>query len=124
MKKLGTVKNVIHDGTILLSISETTAQDIPAQGARVYDQRGGEVGRVARVFGPVNAPYVSLRPRSNVDTLGLLGTSLYLDPEEKLAPKRTQTSGRSFINHARSKIGSSRKKGVKQYRRKEKPRKK
>ena len=121
MKKLGTVKNIIHDGTILLSAA---GQDIPPQGARVYDQRGAEIGKVARVFGPVNGPYISLKPKPNIETLGLLNSTLYLDPEERPAPKKIQTRGRNFSERGRRSAGPPRKKGVNTYRRKEKPRKK
>lgn len=72
MKKLGTVKNVIHDGTILLQASE-----IFRPGTPVFDSRGKEIGRVNRVFGPVNGPYISVEPGGQMDALGLLGSSLY-----------------------------------------------
>ena len=87
MKKLGTVKNVIHDGTILLGASGTDVRDIPRQGARVFDSRGVEVGTVSRVFGPVKEPYISLRPTTRGDNVGLLGTALYLGAEERPARK-------------------------------------
>ena len=124
MKKLGTVKNVIHDGTILLRASET-----PAPGTKVYDLRGAEVGKVARVFGPVNEPYVSLRPKARTDNIGLLGTTLYLGSEEQVARDRAQSVARRTpkAQHGRFKPRSgepARKKGVTKWQRKEKPRKK
>jgi rRNA processing protein Gar1 len=88
MKKLGTVENVIHDGTVILRTSET-----PAPGTRVFDSRGAEVGRVARVFGPVSEPYVSLRPRPGTDTLQLVGAALYTGQEERAGQDR-HTAGR------------------------------
>ena len=124
MKKLGIVKNVIHDGTILLRVSET-----PAPGTKVYDVRGAEVGKVARVFGPVKEPYVSLRPKSGADNLGLLGTTLYLGSEEQAARDRPNNAARRTprAQHGRFKARSgepARKKGVTKWQRKEKPRKK
>ena len=116
MKQLGTVKNVIHDGSILVSVSGFPADCMPARGIRVFDRRGLPVGRVARVFGPVNAPYVSLRPEAGTETLGLLGTALYLDPEERPPAKPVRKGG----HRERPRAGSLRKKGVKSYRRKEK----
>ncbi len=125
MKKLGTVKNVIHDGTILLRIEDIPELEMPAQGTIVFDQRGVEVGKVARVFGPVASPYASLKKKPNTDALGLLGTSLYLDPEKRVQRPR-QVDRKSFARRGGGgrPIGSSAKKGVKGYRRKEKPRKK
>ncbi len=72
MKKLGTVKNVIHDGTILLK-----ALEISRPGTPVFDSRGGEIGKVARVFGPVNSPYISVRPKGNIDAFSMLNSTLY-----------------------------------------------
>jgi len=72
MKKLGAVKNIIHDGTILIRASE-----ISRPGTPVFDSRGGEVGKVARVFGPVNEPYLTVRPKGQIDAFGLLNSTLY-----------------------------------------------
>ncbi len=125
MKKLGTVRNVIHDGTILLGMDTGPAPETPAQGTTVFDQRGVEVGRVARVFGPVGSPYISVRKKPDVDPIGLLGTSLYLDPEQKPAPRpraKASSGRRTFVKRG-GRSGPPMKKGVKEYRRKEKPRK-
>jgi rRNA processing protein Gar1 len=124
MKKLGTVRNVIHDGTILLGMDAGPTPETPAQGTTLFDQRGDEVGRVARVFGPVGSPYVSVRKKPDVEPMGLLGTSLYLDPEQKPVPRAKTSSGRkTFVKRGRPQSGSTSKKGVKEYRRKERPRK-
>ncbi len=72
MKKLGTVKNVIHDGTILLK-----ALEISRPGTPVFDSRGGEIGKVARVFGPVSSPYISVRPKGHIDAFSMLNSTLY-----------------------------------------------
>jgi rRNA processing protein Gar1 len=124
MKKLGIVKNVIHDGTILLRASE-----MPVPGTRVYDLRGVEVGKVARVFGPVKEPYVSLKPKPQTETMGLLGTTLYLGSEELLSQNRPRTTGRrpSKMQHGKFKARSAgpvKKKGGNKWQRKENPRKK
>jgi rRNA processing protein Gar1 len=124
MKKLGIVKNVIHDGTILLKASE-----MPAPGTRIYDLRGVEVGKVARVFGPVKEPYVSLKPKPKIETMGLLGTTLYLGTEEQVSHDRPQTSGRRSpkMQYGKFKTRSSgpvKKKGGNKWQRKENPRKK
>lgn len=120
MKILGTVKNVIHDGTILLGVSETAVGEMPGPGTPVFDQRGSEVGRVARVFGPVKAPYVSVRAINRAGTTELIGSSLYLDPDAR--PARKQGRAHAFVKRGGGRAGTPRKKGVKGYRRKEKPR--
>jgi hypothetical protein len=56
--------------------------------------------------------------------LGLIGASLYLDPEAKPPQRARQTVKRTFVKKGGFRHGSDRKKGVKGYRRKEKPRKK
>ncbi|MDD4307709.1 MAG: Gar1/Naf1 family protein [Thermoplasmata archaeon] len=124
MKKLGTVKNVIHDGTILLRASET-----PTPGTKVYDLRGVEVGKVARVFGPVKEPYIALKPRQGAEKIGLLGTTLYFSTDEHVNHDRPRPIGRRTPReqHGRFKARSSgpvKKKGVNTWQRKEKPRKK
>jgi len=124
MKKLGIVKNVIHDGTILLRASE-----IPAPGTRVYDLRGVEVGKVARVFGPVKEPYISLKPKPQIETMGLLGTTLYLGSEEQVSQNRPRATGRRppKMQYGKFKTRSSepvKKKGGNKWQRKENPRKK
>ena len=72
MKKLGTVKNIIHDGTKPLEAHETSKPGTP-----IYDSRGRMVGKVARVFGPVNGPYVSVKPTGHFDALSIMNSSLY-----------------------------------------------
>jgi rRNA processing protein Gar1 len=75
MKRLGTVKNVMRDGSILLKI--TTAVE---PGTMVYDARGGSLGRVSRVFGPVEEPYMIMKHHSEgSETLSLLDSVVYFD---------------------------------------------
>jgi len=72
MKQMGKVKNVIHDGNILLQ-----GNDKFKPGTPVFDSRGNEVGVVKRTFGPVNGPYISVKPKGQTDVLGLINSSLY-----------------------------------------------
>ena len=92
MKKLGTVKNVIHDGTILLRALET-----PRPGTPVFDSRGEQVGTVARTFGSVQAPYVSVRPKGQIDSFGMLNSTLYAGeykPARKKGVNKWQRKGK------------------------------
>ncbi len=122
MKKLGTVKNIIHDGSILLQ-----ALEAPLPGTRVCDMRGAEVGRITRVFGPVIAPYISVRPKLGIETVGLLGSTLYSVSEEQPKRNRSTKPYAPRERHRRFRPGSGepgKKKGVNTWQRKGKPRKK
>lgn len=92
MKKMGTVKNVNHDGSILVQGSETFRPGTP-----VFDSRGNEVGTVSRTFGPVNAPYVSVRPKGQIDALGIIDSSLYAGeykPKHRKGVNKWQRKGK------------------------------
>ena len=55
-RRLGTVENIAHDGSLLVRSAFA-----PAHGADVLDRRNRVLGRVARVFGPVKEPFTSVR---------------------------------------------------------------
>jgi RNA-binding protein len=44
----------------------------------VLDKKAQEVGIIIDVFGPVNEPYVAVRPRRGFDPSKLVGQLLYL----------------------------------------------
>lgn len=73
MKKLGIVKDLSYRGDVLVRASYAPAQD-----TEVVDARGRFLGRVKRVFGPVKAPFVAVRPRSE-PKLSLLGSGVYVE---------------------------------------------
>ena len=71
---------------VVLSITPTGRLTLRAPGSRaapegtvVLDRQGKEVGRVARVFGPVSRPFLSVRPRGPLrapDAARLIGATL------------------------------------------------
>lgn len=73
MKKLGVVKDLSYRGDLLVR-----GAFAPDRGAEVLDARGRALGRVKRVFGPVGAPYVAVKPKG-APKLGLLGTGVYVE---------------------------------------------
>lgn len=73
MRRLGKVTHVSHRGSIILR-----SEKIPPIGAQVVDKKVQLVGRVQDVFGPVHRPYVSVRPKSEVDGHSLVDQMLYL----------------------------------------------
>src|SRR2546426_4270474 len=57
MRRLGVVENIAHDGTVLIR-----SEFAPSRGADVRDKRSRPLGRVVKVFGPVQEPFAAVRP--------------------------------------------------------------
>jgi len=75
MKRLGVVKDITYRGT-LLAIGESP----PDSGVEVLDSRRRRVGKVVRVFGPVEKPFISIEPTlKGKSLLGLVGTELFTE---------------------------------------------
>jgi len=75
-REVGTVLSVTPTGSLTLRASGRT---VAPEGTVVLDRSGREIGRVARVFGPVERPFLSVRPRGPlrpVEAAQLLGTTL------------------------------------------------
>jgi len=75
LRRLGKVLHISKRGSIILRTDKT-----PSVGSRsvVLDSKAQEVGVIIDVFGPVKEPYVSVRPRSGLDTSKMVGQMLYL----------------------------------------------
>lgn len=73
MRKLGVVRNLSYKGDLIVKASFA-----PRLGERVLDASKRPVGRVKRVFGPVKAPYVTVKPNDE-PPLGLIGSDVYLE---------------------------------------------
>jgi RNA-binding protein len=72
MKRLGVVENLSYDGTVLIR-----SDFAPPLGVPVVDRKGGAVGTVEKVFGPVKQPFTALRPAGK-PAMGLLGAEVFL----------------------------------------------
>lgn len=85
MRRLGKVLHVSKRGSLILRTDKT-----PPTGpqALVLDKEANEIGIVLDVFGPVNNPYVSIRPYEGTDTQSLVGQILYLRKSNKHKKKR------------------------------------
>ena len=84
MKSLGIVKNITREGQLLLKTTKAVKV-----GTLVYDARGQRIGKVSRVFGPVNGPYMTLD--GCVDgpaQLKLLNSAVYFDTEGSTSRKK------------------------------------
>ena len=76
MKRLGTVRNIMRDGSLLLRITEDVSL-----GTAVFNARGERIGKVTKVFGPVSEPYATVKSvRSGSESLGMLDSEAFYDP--------------------------------------------
>ena len=73
MRLLGVVQDLSHDGKLIVK-----ARFAPRTRETVRDNVKAEIGRVAKVFGPVRAPYVAIEPRKELKTLAVLGKEVYV----------------------------------------------
>jgi len=87
MRRLGIVENIVYDGTVLVR-----AAFAPATGAAVADRRHREVGTVARVFGPVREPFVTVRPKRPASP-ALIGTDVFLSEGKHAGEKNRRGRG-------------------------------
>ena len=80
MKRLGTALHVVQNKLILhgeqIDGSET---NIPRTNSWVVDQKRTKIGKVFDIFGPVNHPYIIVRPNRGVDAAAHVGKKLYID---------------------------------------------
>jgi RNA-binding protein len=73
LRRLGTVLHVTKRGAIIVQTDKS-----PPIGADVVDKKARVIGRVHDVFGPVKAPYVSVRVNSKEEASKLVGQPVYL----------------------------------------------
>ncbi len=73
MKSIGRVITISHTGKLIMK-----GKFAPRPGSRVYDNRKGRIGTVSKIFGPVNVPFIAVRPdRKKTELLSLLDKELY-----------------------------------------------
>ena len=80
MRRLGEVLHVSKRGSIILRTDKTPP--IGKQ-AIVLDKKANRIGNVIDVFGPVNSPYVAIRPFKGTETESLIGQVLYIQKRNK-----------------------------------------
>ena len=83
MKRLGTALHAVQNKLIVQTeqIAGRTESntEIPRVGSWAVDQKRTRVGRILDIFGPVNHPYIIVRPNRGVDAAAHVGKKLYLD---------------------------------------------
>lgn len=72
MQKAGRLLHVLPSG----GIGRFEIQ--PKLGQAVYEKSGVRIGNIVDIFGPVNNPYVRIKPASGVDLKQYVGKSLYV----------------------------------------------
>ena len=80
MKRLGTALHVVQNKLILQSEQIVGSEtNIPRTNYWVVDQKRTRVGKVFDIFGPINHPYIIVRPNRGVDAAAHVGKKLYID---------------------------------------------
>ena len=80
MKRLGTALHVVQNKLILQSEQIVGSEtNIPRTNSWVVDQKRTRVGKVFDIFGPINHPYIIVRPNRDVDAAAHVGKKLYID---------------------------------------------
>jgi RNA-binding protein len=80
LKRLGTALHAVQN-KLIVQIEEVVGNEtsIPRTNSWVVDQKRTRVGKVFDIFGPINHPYVVVRPNRGVDAAAHVGKKLYLD---------------------------------------------
>ena len=80
MKRLGTALHIVQNKLILQSEQIVGSEtNIPRTNSWVVDQKRTRVGKVFDIFGPINHPYIIVRPNRSVDAAAHVGKKLYID---------------------------------------------
>ncbi len=80
MKRLGTALHVVQNKLIVQSEQIVGSEtNIPRTNSWVVDQKRTKVGKVFDIFGPINHPYIIVRPNRGIDAAAHVGKKLYID---------------------------------------------
>ncbi|MCX6678248.1 MAG: Gar1/Naf1 family protein [Methanothrix sp.] len=80
MKRLGTALHVVQNKLIIQNEQIAGSENnIPRTNSWVVDQKRTRVGKVFDIFGPINHPYIIVRPNRGVDAAAHVGKKLYID---------------------------------------------
>jgi len=71
--KLGKIKNITNDGNLLVE-----AITAPRNGTEVYSERNQLLGRIGSVIGPVEAPYLIVRPQRGKNLHSHVGKDAFM----------------------------------------------
>ena len=80
MEFLGEVETITHDGFLIVR-----GGGVPDGGDTVFDNRKRRIGRVKRIFGPVDKPYISVIPSDKSVLTAIIGRKTYFQGENRYA---------------------------------------
>ncbi len=83
MDFLGEVETITHDGLLVVR-----TYGLPDGGDAVYDNRKRKLGRVKRVFGPVERPFISIAPTDKSVLTNVIGRKTYFQGENRHAKSK------------------------------------
>jgi RNA-binding protein len=88
LKRLGTALHVVMKKLIVRGEQNDGSKvNIPQVNSWVVDQKRTKVGKIFDLFGPINHPYIIVRPNRGTDAAAHVGKKLYVDE----APGRDST---------------------------------
>jgi len=82
LRRLGIALHVVQNKLIVQSeqaVASESKDSAFRSNSWVVDQRRTRVGKVQDIFGPINRPYVIVRPNKGVDAPSHIGAKLYID---------------------------------------------
>ena len=80
MKRLGTALHVVQNKLIVQTEQIVGSEtNIPRTNSWVVDQKRTKVGKVFDIFGPIDHPYIIVRPNRGTDAAAHVGKKLYID---------------------------------------------
>lgn len=77
MQRLG---KILH--TVKGNLIARAEKRMPKLGARVYGDQNKLIGKVSDIFGPISAPYIAIKPASNIsprDITELVNKEMYIE---------------------------------------------
>jgi len=80
LRRLGTALHVVAKRLIVRAAkTDGSEASIPRINSWVVDQKRIKVGKVFDIFGPIEHPYIIVRPNRGVDAAAHVGKKLYVD---------------------------------------------
>jgi len=80
LKRLGTALHVVQNKLIVQTEQIVGSEtNIPRTNSLVVDQKRTKVGKVFDIFGPIDHPYIIVRPNRGIDAAAHVGKKLYID---------------------------------------------
>ncbi|UCE74001.1 MAG: hypothetical protein JSV56_13435 [Methanomassiliicoccales archaeon] len=80
MHHLGDVKGLGYDGKLVVK-----GKFAPKLNLEVMERSKKVIGTIARVFGPVNSPYISVKPAKNYrPSIDIVGKPVYIRENQRI----------------------------------------